>query len=355
MSGSAYGVGVGSLPAQPELLLAIRALAADAVSAEVISAFQAASIPSILLKGPSIARWLYARGGRSYGDTDLLVRDADFAAAADVLRRLGFVEILDGWAGAERPVHEVACAFVRAGRAVDLHRSLPHIPVASDVVWETFGAHVGTLVIGGVEATVLDTTALALHVVLHAVQHGNAKHTAEDLRRAVAALPAEQWSEVAALAATLGVENELAMGLSLDPAGEAVARALGVAAPVMEASAAWLSFAPRGAGSLDKLVGAPTLGAKLRVARWTILPSPAKIRYVAGGAMAPTRRALLAAYWCWWAGLARATVPALRYTARRLRRRRVGERWLAQARRSKVRSWSTKAPTSARARSGSIE
>ena len=311
---------IASLSAQPELLHAIRALAADAVSAEVISAFQAASIPSILLKGRSIAGWLYPTGGRSYGDTDLLVRDADFAAAVAVLRRLGFAEIMDGWAGAERPANEVARAFARAGGAVDLHRSLPHIPVASDVVWRTFSAHAGPLAIGGVEATVLDTTALALHVVLHAVQHANAKHTAEDLRRAVAAVPAEQWSEVAALASTLGVERELALGLSLDPAGAAVARALAVAAPAPDAPA-WLAFAPRGAGSLDMLAGAPTLGAKLRVVRWAILPSPAKIRYVAGGT-ALTRRALVAAYASWWAGLARDAVPALRYAAGRRRRRR---------------------------------
>jgi hypothetical protein len=308
------------LATRPEVLHAVRALSVDAVTAEVLSAFQAAGIPSILLKGPSIARWLYPSGGRSYCDTDLLIRDGDFPAADAVLRRLGFADTSDGWAHAEHVPHEVGRTYKRPGGAVDLHRSLHHIPVTPAVVWDTFRAHTRTLVVGNVEATVLDTTALALHVVLHAVQHANANHTAEDLRRAVAALPAGQWTEVAALAAVLGVEDELALGLRLDPAGQEVARALGLSDPAAEASSAWPSFAPRGAVSLDVLAAAPTLGAKLQRARWILLPSPARVRYESRS----TGRALPSAYLSWWAALARKAAPALRYAVRRRRRLRQG-------------------------------
>jgi hypothetical protein len=309
-----------NLSTHPGFRHAVRALAVDAVSAEVISALHAAGIPSILLKGPSIARWLYPTGGRSYGDTDLLVRGGDFATAEAILRRLRFVYIMDGWAGAEHMPHEVARCYVRPGGNVDLHRSLPHVPVAPGVVWETLSAQTVTLVLGGVETTVLDTTALALHVVLHAAQHALSKHTGEDLRRAVSALPADEWVGVAALAVRLGVEDLLAMGLRMDPGGEAVAQALGLPDPAAEDSPAWMAYAPRGAGGLDMLAAAPTLAAKLRRVRWTLLPSPSKVRYASQG----TRRALPAAYCSWWAGLARDAVPALRYALNRRRRRRSG-------------------------------
>ena len=197
---------IASLPNNPNFLHAVRALAVDAVSAEVIAAFRTAGIPSILLKGRSIARWLYPRGGRSYGDTDVLVREGDVAAAEAVLRRLGFVDIADEWASAEHMPHEIARTFVRPlaperpperghGGNVDLHWSIHHVPVAPDVVWKTFNAHTTTLLLGGVETTALDTTALALHVVLHAAQHAKEKHTGEDLRRAVRALSVEEWAE----------------------------------------------------------------------------------------------------------------------------------------------------------------
>lgn len=312
---------IASLPTNPNFLHAVRALAVDAVGAEVIAAFRGAGIPSILLKGRSIARWLYPRGGRSYGDTDVLVQEGDVAAAEAVLRGLGFVDIADEWASAEHMPHEIARTFVRGhGGNIDLHWSIHHVPVAPDVVWRTFSAHTTTLVLGGVEATALDTTALALHVVLHAAQHAKEKHTGEDLRRAVSALSAQEWAEVAALAARLGVEDLLALGLRLDAAGEAVAQALGLPDPAVEEVAAWTAYAPQGANSLDMLAAAPGLGAKVRVARWAVLPSPGRVRYEFPG----TRGTLLGAYCRWWAMVARTAVPALRHAVNRRRRLRSG-------------------------------
>lgn len=75
--------------ARPAVAGAVRVLAVDRVTAEVVPALAAVGIRPILLKGPSIARWLYPSGGRSYGDTDLLVPPADFARAGSVLERPG--------------------------------------------------------------------------------------------------------------------------------------------------------------------------------------------------------------------------------------------------------------------------
>jgi hypothetical protein len=316
-----------AIAAQPKLLRAARTLAVDAVTAEVVATFQRAGIQSILLKGPSIARWLYPRGGRTYNDTDLLIRHSDVPAADEVLRALGFGSILDGWSDAERDQSKVAWTYVRTRAlptAVDLHWSLPQLPdVGPGVLWNALETHLDTLTVAGVHATVLDETALAMHIVLHALQHGHGGHTAEDLRRLVAALPAERWPQVAALALELGIERDLAAGLRLDPGGAAVASALGLADLVIEDTSAWSTAAPRGAVTLTVLSEAPTLRAKLRTVRWVVLPSPAKMRY-ALGVEARTPWSLLGAYVAWWAQLARDVRKALSYTL--IRRTRLKRR-----------------------------
>src|SRR3954468_19053260 len=65
-------------------------LRVDAATAEVARALDAAAIPHILLKGPSVARWLYPEGGRGYSDSDLLVSPSSVQAAEAVLESMGF-------------------------------------------------------------------------------------------------------------------------------------------------------------------------------------------------------------------------------------------------------------------------
>lgn len=297
---------------------AVRALAVDRVTAEVVAAFGAAGIRSILLKGPSIARWLYPDGGRTYGDTDLLVPAAAFGRAQSVLGELGFADLFEGWSRFERPIEPPAWTFVRSGAgvvgpgAVDLHHTVHGMAVPDDAVWEAFSANSDSLVVAGVEATVLNTTALALHIVLHAVQHGGHGHTTQDLRRAIDTLPTEMWRPVAELATDLGVRELLGLGLRLDPAGAQVAENLDLPATPAETTTMWSSFAPRGSASLAIVAARQTTRERLRSIRWIILPSPAKTRYIAG---LPRGRpwALGGAYIEHWRGMAELLVPALRY------------------------------------------
>ena len=307
---------------RPSVLGAMRALAVDRVTAEVVAAFDAAGVPSILLKGPSIGRWLYPAGDRTYMDTDLLVPADAFDRAGVVLKELGFVDPVERWPDFERPPDAPSRDYLRrrggqpAG-VVDLHRTLSELDAPMDVVWSTLSANTETLTVAGVQARVLNTTALALHIVLHAVHHGvglhgHGLHTAEDLRRLIERLPPEGWGPVAELARALGAEDRLALGLRLDPQGTRVAEAVGLPDATVESSPSWLSFAPRGAGSLSRLSAAPTLRDKLLCVRWAIFPSQDKVRYVsrvrARGPMALAR-----AYGRWWQGLARSAVPAIRY------------------------------------------
>lgn len=122
-----------------------RTLLVNKVMAEVVDAFDANGISSILLKGPSIARWLYPEGGRTYVDSDLLVPDSQFAQAEALLALLGFASAFEGWSSFEQPVDPQAWTFARAGPdgrtpgTVDLHHTLWGVPVPDEDVWEAFG------------------------------------------------------------------------------------------------------------------------------------------------------------------------------------------------------------------------
>ena len=263
----------------------------DRVTGEVVSAMDSAGIATILLKGPSIARWLYPEGGRTYVDTDLLVQASDHARAADVLTAIGFVDRFDGFHAVERrmqPAEETG--FVRPARPgkrpggeVDLHRNLPFLTTPDEMLWQVMDGQTTTLPVGGTQVRVLNRTAVALHVVLHAVQHGFGLHTDEDLRRAIAAMPTDDWGPVAALAARLGVDDVLGLGLRRHPAGAQIADDLGLPhLSIRESPYRWaLLGGPPGAISLALLREAQTWREKASLIRWQLVPSAAKVRHVA--------------------------------------------------------------------------
>ncbi len=287
---------------------------------------QDAGIPTILLKGPSIARWLYPSGGRTYVDTDLLVPAGEFSRAETVLRSLGFTELLQGFHPFElgvKPVVETAFARrpelgLGPGGTVDLHRNLPMLRAPDELLWEAFSAETEVFAIRDVELRVLGRTALALHVVIHAVQHRFELHTNEDLRRAITAMPVDDWRPVADLAQRLGVTEILGLGLRHHAAGAEIADSLTLACLSPADPWAWMQSAPRGSASLTEFWPALPLRAKVRRIRWTLLPSPAKIRYVSGLPDAHGHKLLLA-YVRWWRDLAPAMVSATRFVRGRQR------------------------------------
>src|SRR3954447_14600393 len=69
----------------------MRNLLIDRVTVEVSRELEAEGIPNLVLKGPSIAQWLYDNDEvRAYGDTDLLIPHECWSRAVEVLRRLDF-------------------------------------------------------------------------------------------------------------------------------------------------------------------------------------------------------------------------------------------------------------------------
>jgi hypothetical protein len=196
----------------------------DTAATEVTAAFRRSQIPSRLLKGAAIAAWLYDGADRTYVDVDLLVAPMDLARAEKVLEQLGFTPADGAPARADRPRH--ARVWAREGDAamVDLHTTLAGVGVAPQEAWDVLATAVDETVVGGEAVETLDAPARALHVVLHAAQHGaRSPQALADLERALDRLPLELWRESEALARQLDALPAFVAGLSLSIEGEAVA------------------------------------------------------------------------------------------------------------------------------------
>ena len=202
------------------VLTAGAALAVEATTAEVVGALYDVGVRSILLKGPSLARWLYdSNSPRLSIDVDLLIAPDDRAAAEALLTRLGFAPLPGNaddetrHAGAwERPSDLVS---------VDLHINLAGVGVSSEEAWRLLSQDTSRLLVAGIEVEALAPPARALHVALHAAQHGvRWEWGLEDLARSLRRLPLELWRETAALAESLDATAPLVAGLRLLPEGE---------------------------------------------------------------------------------------------------------------------------------------
>jgi hypothetical protein len=215
----------------PESQLLARAsrLRVDAGAAEVLRMFDQAGVQAVLLKGPSIAGWLYAEGEpRTYLDCDLLIAPAAGRAAAQVLQSLGYRRSFDdrgmpGW------WREHAGVWVRDGDGltVDLHSALPGIGVAAEAAWSTLAADTDSVTVAGYRAPTLALPARALHLALHAAQHGVGwARPIADLERALAAGDDQLWITAAVLAEQLEATDAFATGLRLCAAGASLATRL---------------------------------------------------------------------------------------------------------------------------------
>jgi hypothetical protein len=207
-----------------------RNFAVDALTAEVVGAFDREEIETLVLKGPVLAKWLYPGEVRPYCDSDLMVAPGDRARAVDVLGRLGFVEY-GPWMPSPACLDPGGTPFSRNGSPmVDLHCQLPGLDGDANAIWGSLAASAGRQVIGGVELRVLDRDAVLLHVVLHAAQHAYQVDgkPLEDLRRALAHVDESKWSSALELARRHRGVPAFATGLRLLPEGEDVARRLGL-------------------------------------------------------------------------------------------------------------------------------
>ena len=207
----------------------------DRATSEVLRRFEAAGIDALLLKGPALAALLYTAGEhRSYSDIDLLVAPSRLEAAEKALGELGYTN-----ADSETGVDDVggvvhAHTWVRRAHAdptmIDLHHWLSGATARPAVAWQALSA--SDVDRGGRSRTaVLDPAGQAMHLALHAAQHGAAYgRQLDELGRALERLPAAAWDSAAALAEEIGATRAFAAGLRLLSQGAAEAARLRPAA-----------------------------------------------------------------------------------------------------------------------------
>lgn len=220
-----------STPEPSGLHAAMRTLRIDAATAEVVGALQDAGVPSILLKGPSVARWIYEGASRPYGDCDLLVRRSDSEAVEQILRTLGFergglYSIPGDW-----PRH--AAVYRRGDVVVDLHQTLLGVTADADRLWEVVAPHRERMRIAGATVDVLDPAGRAFVLALHSAKDGGRdEKPLRDLERAFEILPLELWRTAAQIAKEVGGDDAFAAGLRRCPAGREVCVVLGLSSHV---------------------------------------------------------------------------------------------------------------------------
>jgi hypothetical protein len=246
----------------------------DAVTAEVVRELRSDGVRPLLLRGPSIAAWLYDEDSqRVYVDSDLLVGPSQFPAAERCLARLGFRQTLYG---SDLPGSELAGHPWKrgGGEAIDLHWTLAGAGASPSELWASFSAETDVLRVDGEEVDVPGAPARALIVALHAAHHGTAVgRPLEDLARACETLDASTWRAAAHLAERLEATDPFTAGLVLHPAGRKLAARLGLPGRLPVQVALRAGDPPPGAVTLEVLASARGLRSKLAIAGRKLVPS----------------------------------------------------------------------------------
>ena len=258
-----------------------RSLRINWATAEVLKAFEAVEVQSLLLKGASFARWLYTNENpRDYGDCDLLVRPGDFDRAREALTKLDFKptyeerEMPDWW-------REHAVAWVRDTDAValDLHRTLAGAGADDATVWGVLSADSEPFEIAGFTGRALSIPARALHVALHAAQHGTGwQSVTNEVELVIARESLETWRAAAELAGALEATPAFAAGLRQVAPGQALADQLGLPVDDRVDLVLRASTPPPVAMGFDQLARARGVLPRLTILRHKLFPPPTFMR-----------------------------------------------------------------------------
>jgi hypothetical protein len=268
-------------PSPTAVVATARTLGLDALTVEVLRAFRTAGCRSVLLKGQSFRRHLYADGApRSYGDVDLLVAPTDLARAGEVLASLGFAKGLDH---SHHPglVEPHAQEWGRPGgpRVVDLHWRIAGVGAPAERSWEVLSACTELMPVAGEPAESLRAEGVALLVALHAASHGpTVEKVVRDLERAVERLDLETWTAAARLAAELDATEAFASGLRVVPTGDSLANELNLPGVRSPQRVLLDGGSPAGSHGLLRIVQPAPLRERLRALRYALIPPPIYMR-----------------------------------------------------------------------------
>jgi hypothetical protein len=201
---------------------AINRLRVDAWTAEVVVALRSRRIRSVLLKGPALARWLYADDleCRAYADADLMVAPNSAEDAASTLSTLGFVgqpyPPLDGHA-----LHARHYWREHDGADVDLHTAFHGLEASPrERIWRIVSTNTDLVHVGDVDVDVPAIPVRLLHLVLHLGPTDSPGTKAwQDLERGIAQVPLSDWRVAVSVAEELGALHELSVRLRRLPEG----------------------------------------------------------------------------------------------------------------------------------------
>jgi putative nucleotidyltransferase-like protein len=198
----------------------------DLAAYEAVQALQAEGIPSVVLRGPAIARWLYPDGRRAYTDVDLLIPPGRAERARLVVATLGYVCISLPTSARNVDPHDSIWLRDTDGARLELHRSLVGIGADDAALWDRLSVEIEPLdlAMGDRTLPVLRPHARILVVALHAAAHGPwMPWPARDLELALAALSRSDLKETARLARQLDAVRAFAAGLRQTGAGAVLA------------------------------------------------------------------------------------------------------------------------------------
>ena len=259
------------------LAAAARSIHLDGVAAEIAGAFRESGIPSILVRGPSIARHLYAPGeSRDYVDVDLLVAPGTTVAAERILADHGFRHLNTlGHRPGDRPTHARTWSRAADEASVDLHHTIIGTGVEPAECWKILTEHIEPLDVARTRLDGLDAEATAAAVALHAAQHGiGVGRPLDDLSHALERLPFATWQSAAALAERLAATSAFAAGLRLLPPGDELARRLDLPTEMTAEILLRASSAPQTALGFDWLSQTPGVRAKVVLVAGKVAPPP---------------------------------------------------------------------------------
>ena len=147
-------------------------LLVQATTKEVVTAFDAAGVRHILLKGPLLRRWLFPDGDQHVSaDVDVLVAPDAWPRAEEELAQLGFEPLLLDIIPGDRPNHARPYAHARGGPSVDVHRTLLGAEAKARIVWDSLQRETDNAMLGVTTITVLNPAGQLMHVALHAALH----------------------------------------------------------------------------------------------------------------------------------------------------------------------------------------
>ena len=253
-----------------------RTAAVNVLARTLIEGIVAQGGTAILLKGASFASALYdpEEAPRLSVDIDLLVPIGALEVVASVLGARGYT------ASASRSPGDHATTWRREGLPdVDVHDTLGGLRAPPERVWEALRKHRRPLQVAGSSVSTLDLPALALHVAVHANQHGRAGgRTITDLERALVRIEEGDWRLAYQLAGELEGLDAFASGLRLIAPGRELAERLNVPPVGSAVAAVRAESASAAAGLLANVSDARGLAGRLRWVRWAIAPPRAVMR-----------------------------------------------------------------------------